>query len=227
MGRMLETLRRLWRERWPDPSRTSLTWWLAAINIGLVLLLGGGLTWSASHRLRELGDAQGKARAQLAATTAREDLRRFGDEALVTARTLAERPTLQRLLAEGRHDALPPVLKSACESGGMDACAVLSGNTVIAVAGPAVDWGQIVTAANEQGATFMALPAVERVPVLGASAALAEPAGMRVFVVRRLDDKLGEQLSTQVGAQIKIIDYRLYTSAAVTAYTPLYSAALV
>jgi signal transduction histidine kinase/HAMP domain-containing protein len=226
MGRLLETLRRLWRNRWPDPSRTSLTWWLAAINIGLVLLLGGGLTWSASHRLRDLGDAQGKARAQLAATTAREDLRRFADEALITARTLAERPTLQRLLAEGRHDALPPVLRSACASGGMDACAVLSGNSVIAVAGPAVDWGQIVTAANEQGATFMALPAIERVPVLGASAALAEPAGMRVFVVRRLDDKLAELLSVQVGAQIKIVDYRLYTSAAVTAYTPLYSAAL-
>jgi signal transduction histidine kinase/HAMP domain-containing protein len=226
MSGMLETLQRLWRNRWPDPSRTSLTWWLAAITVGLVLLLGGGITWSASHRLHELGDVQGKARVQLAATTAREDLRRVGDDALVTARTLAERPVLQRLLAEGQNDALPPVLKSACESGGMDACAVLAGSSVIAVSGPAIDWQQIVTAASEQGATFMALPAIERVPILGASAALAAPAGMRVYVVRRLDDKLAGLLSTQVGAQIKIVDYRLYTSAAVTPFTSLYSAAL-
>jgi signal transduction histidine kinase/HAMP domain-containing protein len=223
---MLEALRRAWRNPWPDPSRASLTWWLAAINVAIVLIVGGGITWSASHRLRDLGDGQGKARALLAATTAREDLRRFADEALVTARTLAERPTLQRLLAEGQNDALPPVLKAACTAGGMDACAVLSGDSVIAVAGPALDWRQIVTAASEQGATFMALPAIERVPVLGAWSAPAEAAAVRVYVVRRLDEPLAALLSRQVGAQIKIIDYRLYTSAPVTAFTPLYSAAL-
>ncbi len=223
---MLERLTNRWRAAWPDPARTSLGWWLVAIHVAIVLLVGGGITWSASAKLHTLADEQGKARVQLAATTAREDLRRFADEALVTARTLSERPTLQRLLAEGRSEALPPVLRSACEASGMDACAVISAASVVAVSGPALDWQQIITASSEQGATFMALPAIERVPVQGAWAAPAAPAGMRVYVVRRLDEHLAALLSHQVGAQVKLIDYRLYTAAPVNAFTPLYSAAL-
>ncbi len=214
------------RAAWPDPARTSLSWWLVAIHVAIVLLVGGGIVWSASSKLHILADEQGKARAQLAATTAREDLRRFADEALVTARTLADRPTLQRLLAEGRSDAVPPVLRSACEASGMDACAVIADTRVVAVSGPALDWREIITASAEQGATFMALPAIERVPVQGAWAAPTAPAGMRVYVVRRLDEELAAVLSHQVGAQVKLIDYRLYNSAPVNAFTLLYSAAL-
>ena len=53
--------------------------------------------------------------------------------------------------------------------------------TVVAVSGPALDWQQIVTAGAEQGATFLALPATEHVPLLGARAALREyhPRGLR------------------------------------------------
>ncbi len=223
---MFERLRTWWRAAWPDPARTSLGWWLVAIHVAIVLLVGGGIVWSASAKLHTLADEQGKARVQLAATTAREDLRRFANEALVTARTLADRPTLQRLLAEGRADAVPPVLRSACEASGMDACAVIADTRVVAVAGPALDWQEIITASTEQGATFMALPAIERVPVQGAWAAPSAPAGMRVYAVRRLDEKLATLLSRQVGAQVKLIDYRLYNSAPVNAYTLLYSAAL-
>jgi signal transduction histidine kinase len=223
---MLERLTAKWRAAWPDPARTSLGWWLVAIHVAIVLLVGGGITWSASAKLHTLADEQGKARVQLAATTAREELRRFADEALVTARTLSDRPTLQRLLAEGRNDAVPPVLRSACEASGMDACAVISDTSVVAVSGPALDWQQIITAGREQGATFMALPAIERVPVQGAWAVPGAPAGMRVYVVRRLDERLAELLSRHAGAQVKLIDYRLYTSAPVNAFTLLYSAAL-
>ncbi|MBV8876237.1 MAG: hypothetical protein JO158_00900, partial [Gammaproteobacteria bacterium] len=49
---MLERLRLLVLSLWPDPARTSLTWWLAAIHLGLVLLVAGGITWSASRMLR-------------------------------------------------------------------------------------------------------------------------------------------------------------------------------
>src|SRR5207247_8201723 len=131
---------------------------------------------------------------------------------------------LQRLTAEGQSDALPPLLRRSCEASGVDACALLSGKSVVAVSGPALDWQQILTASAEQSATFMALPATERVPLLGAHAALGA-AGMSVYVVRRLDQKLGRALSAQVGAEIRLIDYRAYTSGPVTAFTPLYSAA--
>jgi signal transduction histidine kinase len=220
-----ERLARLWNSLWPDPARTSLAWWLVAIHVILVLLVGGGISWSASRVLRDLADEQGKARVQLAATSAREELRRLGEDAQATARALADRPTLQRLLAQGQSEALPPLLSRSCEAGGVDACAVLSGKTVLAVSGPALDWQQIVTAAAEQGATFMALPATSRVPLIGAHAALGDQ-GLAVYVVRRLDEKLARTLSTRVGAEVRLIDYRTYTGSAVSAFTPLYAAAL-
>ncbi|HTL90914.1 MAG TPA: hypothetical protein VL176_01135, partial [Steroidobacteraceae bacterium] len=90
MRALLERLRLLAKSRWPDPARTSLTWWLAAIHLSLVLLVAGGITWSASRMLRELADAQGKARVQLTATSAREELRRMGEDAHAAAQSLAE-----------------------------------------------------------------------------------------------------------------------------------------
>jgi PAS domain-containing protein len=223
---MLARLARLLNTWWPDPARTRLHWWLIAIHVALVLLVGGGITWSASHELRELADAQGKARVQLAAAAAREDLRRLAEDALTAARALAERPALQRLAAEGQGDALPPLLRRSCAAAAVDACAVISGKGVIAVSGPAVDWPQVITASTEQGASFMALPALERVPVLGASAPLAGNAQLRIYVVRRLDERLAATLAHVAGAEVKLIDYRVYTAGTVNAFTPLYSAAL-
>src|SRR6266403_2217730 len=222
---MRARLAHLWSSLWPDPATTSLGWWLVVIHLGLVLLVGGGISGYASGMLHDLADEQGKARVQLAATTAREDLRRMGEDALATARALADSPTLQRLTAEGQSDALPPFLRRSCQGGGVDACAVLSGKSVVAVSGPALDWQKILTASAEQTATFMALPATERVPLLGARAALGG-AGMSVYVVRRLEQKLARALSGQVGAEIRLIDYRAYTSGPLSAFTPLYSAAL-
>ncbi len=222
---MFARLASLLRSLLPDPERTGLGWWLIAIQTAIVLLVGGGIAWYASGMLHQLADEQGKARVQLAATTAREDLRRIGEDAHATARALADRPTLQRLLAEGQNEALPPFLRHWCEVGNVDACAVLSGKSVVAVSGPPLDWQQIVTASAEQGGTFMTLSTTEHVPLLGARATLSD-GGLTVYVVRLLNAKLARTLSEQVGAQINLIDYRAYTGGAVTAFTPLYSAAL-
>ena len=225
MRALLERLRALAKSRWPDPARTSLTWWLAAIHLTLVLLVAGGITWSASRILRELADAQGKARVQLTATSAREELRRMGEDAHAAAQALAERPTLQRLLAEGRSEALSPLLRRACEAANVDACAVLSGKTVVGVSGPALDWQQVVTAGSEQGPTFLALPSTDHVPLLGARAALGDQ-GYLLYVVRRLDAALAQTISGRVGAQVRFVDYRSYLTAPVGPFTPLYAAAL-
>jgi signal transduction histidine kinase/HAMP domain-containing protein len=221
---MLVRLQSAWRSLWPNPARTSLSWWLVAIHLTLVLLVAGGLTLSAHGVLQDLADQQGKARVQLAATIAREDLRRMGEDAQAAARALADRPTLTRLLAEGQSESLSPLLLRSCQASGMDGCAVLSGKSVVAVAGPAIDWQQVATASAEQGATFLALPATERIPLLGARVSLGEQ-GQTVYVVRRLDAKLAAVLSAQVGAEVRLIDYRTYTSGPVSAFTPLYSAA--
>jgi signal transduction histidine kinase len=223
---MLERIKKLWTTLWPDPGKTSLGWWLVAIHVAIVLLVGGGISYSAIGMLRDLADDQGKARVQLAGAMAREDLRRMVEDALTAARVLAERPTLQRLLTQGRTDAIPPILRRFCETGGMDACALFSGTQLTAQSGPALDWEGIVTASAEQGATFMALPANVRLPVLGAYASLGDTEGTRVFVVRLLNEKLAKTLSQRVGLDVKLVDYRSYTNDPVNPFTPLYSAAL-
>jgi signal transduction histidine kinase len=223
---MLERIRQVWARLRPDPAKTSLGWWMVAIHVAIVLLVGGGISFSAIRMLHDLGDDQGKSRVQLAGAMAREDLRRSAEDALTSARALAERPTLQRLLAEGRTDAIAPLLRRSCEAGGIDACALFKGTQLIAQSGPSLDWNGIVTSSTEQGATFLSLPANVRIPVLGAYANLGGVEGARVFVVRLLNEKLERVLSQRVGLEIKLIDYRSFTNDPVNAFTPLYSASL-
>jgi signal transduction histidine kinase len=223
---MLERLQKLWNTLWPEPGKTSLGWWLVAIHVAIVLLVGGGISYSAIGMLRDLADDQGKARVQLAGAMAREDLRRMVEDAGTAARALAEQPTLSRLLSQGRTDAIPPILRRACETAGMDACAIFSGTQLTTESGPPLDWQGIVTDSTEQGATFMALPSNIRVPVLGAYASMGDTEGTRIFVARLLSDKLAHALSQQVGLDVKLIDYRAFTTDPVNDFTPLYSAAL-
>jgi signal transduction histidine kinase len=223
---MLERLKKLWSTLWPDPGKTSLGWWLVAIHVAIVLLVGGGISYSAISMLRDLADDQGKARVQLAGAMAREDLRRMVEDAGTAARVLAEQPTLQRLLSQGRTDAIPPILRRACETAGMDGCSVFTGTQLTTQSGPPLDWQGLVTDSTEQGATFMGLPSNIRTPVLGAYASLGDTEGSRVFVVRLLNDKLARTLTQQVGLEVKLVDYRSFTNDPVNAFTPLYSAAL-
>jgi signal transduction histidine kinase len=223
---MLERIKRLLSTLWPEPGKTSLGWWLVAVHVAIVLLVGGGISYSAIGMLRDLADDQGKARVQLAGAMAREDLRRMVEDAGTAARVLAEQPTLQRLLSQGRTDAIPPILRRSCETGGMDACAIFSGTQLTSQNGPPLDWQGIATDSTEQGATFMALPSNIRLPVLGASASLGDTEGSKVYVVRLLNDKLARSLTQQVGLEVKLVDYRSFTNDPVNAFTPLYSAAL-
>jgi signal transduction histidine kinase len=223
---LLDRLSALWERLQPDPTRTSLAWWMIAIHVAIVLLVGGGISWSAIQMLHDLADEQGKARAQLAAAMAREDLRRIGEDTLTAARALAERPTLQRLVAEGRTDAIPPLLRRACDTAGADACALFTNNQLLAQSGPALEWQGIVTSGSEQGSTFLALPVNVRTPVVGAYASLGENSPTRIFAVRLLDERMGAALSQRVGLEVKLIDYRSFTNDPVGAFTPLYAASL-
>jgi signal transduction histidine kinase len=226
MDSMLERIREIWAKLRPDPAKTSLGWWMVAIHVAIVLLVGGGISYSATRMLHDLADDQGKSRVQLAGAMAREELRRNVEDTLTSARALAERPTLQRLLAEGRTDAISPLLLRSCDSAGIDACALFTGTQLIAQSGPSLDWDAIVTSSTEQGASFLSLPTNVRTPVLGAYANLGDVEGTRIYAVRLLNDKVEKALSQRVGLEIKIIDYRSFTNDPVDAFTPLYSASL-
>ncbi len=226
MMQMLERVRALWQKFWPEPGKTSLGWWLVAVHVAIVLIVGGGISWSAIGMLHDQADDQGKARVQLASAMAREELRRMGEDEVTSLRSLADRPTLQRLLSEGRTDAIPPLLRRSCDAANVDACAVVSGTQIVAQSGPTLDWESIITTSTEQGATFLALPTNVRTPILGSYANLGDPEGTRLYAVLLLNEKLARTLSQRVGLEIQLIDYRSFTNDPVNAYTPLYSAAL-
>jgi len=215
-----------WQRLWPEPGKTTLGWWLVAVHVAIVLIVAGGLSYSAVGMLHDQADEQGKARVQLASAMAREDLRRRGEDEVTALRALADRPTLQRLLSEGRTDAIPPLLRRSCDTANVDACAVVSGTQIVAESGPTLDWESIITSSSEQGSTFLALPTNVRTPVMGAYASLGDTEGTRVYAVLLLNDKLAKALSDRVGVAVKLVDYRSFTNDPVNAYTPLYSAAL-
>lgn len=210
-----------------DTSRASLGSWIAGINVLIVLLVVGGISVSAIGSLRNLADQQGKSRVQLGGAMAREDLRRFGEDVLTQARTVADRPTLQRLLADRQASAIGPYLRRSCNSETIAACAVYEGQTLVAQAGVALPWGQIVDAGTEQGERFLAVPTASPYAVIGASAQVGGATERRLYVARLLDDRMARLLSDRVGLDVRLINYRAFVEARqVDDFTRLHSAGL-
>src|SRR5580700_399755 len=125
---MLERAHQLSQRLRIDPAKTGLGWWLAAMNVAIVLLVVGGISFSALGMLRDLADEQGKGRVQLAGALAREDLRRVGEDAVTAAHVLVDRPTLQRLLSQDDPEPLNLFLRRFCQSEVISACAVFRGS---------------------------------------------------------------------------------------------------
>src|SRR5690349_2042586 len=123
--------------------RNSLGWWLAAINVLIVLVVAAGVSWVAIGLLQRLADGQQRVRVQLAGADARAELARIGEDTLNGARVLAERPTLRRLLQERDLTNLLPVLQRFCTPAGLDACAILEGDVVVTTTSTMVPWTQM------------------------------------------------------------------------------------
>jgi signal transduction histidine kinase len=210
-----------------DTSRASLGVWIAIINVAIVLLLVGGISISAIGSLRDLADQQGKSRVQLAGAMAREDIRRFSEDALRDAKSVADRQTLQRLLADRRSATIGPYLRRSCNSDTIASCAVFEGEQLVAQAGVQLPWDLIATSAAEQGERFMAVPLGSQYALLGASAQVGGATERRVFVARLLDQKMEQTLTDSVGTQIRLINYRLFIEdRKVDDFTRLHSAGL-
>jgi signal transduction histidine kinase len=210
-----------------DTSRATLGVWVAVINVAIVILVVGGISISAIGSLRELADQQGKARVQLAGATAREDLRRFSEDALTQARAVAERQTFQRLLAEGNPATVGPYLRRSCNSEVIAACALIQNGVVIAQAGVQLPWNEIATAEAEQGERFMATPTASRYAILGASTQVPGAVPRRLLVVRLLDERAEQLLTEHVVLPIRLINYRTFVESRETDdFTRLHSAGL-
>jgi hypothetical protein len=133
-----------------DTSRAPLGVWIALINVAIVVLVVGGISISAIGSLQDLANQQGNARVQLAGAMAREDLRRYGEDALTQAKSVADRQTLQRMMADARSASLGLYLRRSCNSDTIVACAVFESGKLVAQAGVSLPWDEIAASAAEQ-----------------------------------------------------------------------------
>jgi signal transduction histidine kinase len=210
-----------------DTSRAPLGVWIALINVAIVVLVVGGISISAIGSLQDLANQQGNARVQLAGAMAREDLRRYGEDALTQAKSVADRQTLQRMMADARSSSLGLYLRRSCNSDTIVACAVFESGKLVAQAGVSLPWDEIAVTAAEQGERFLASPSVGRYALIGASAQIGGATGRRLYVARLLDDRVAQILSDRVGTPIRLINYRTFVEdKRVDDFTRLHSAGL-
>lgn len=195
-----------------DTSRAGLGTWLALINVLIVLLVVAGISVSAIGSLRDLANQQGHVRVQLAGAMAREDLRRYAEDALTQAKSVADRQTLQRLLADHRAAALGPYLRRSCTNETLTACAVFEGTNLVGEAGVPLPWTEIAATTVEQGERFMSVPEAAPYPVLGATAQVGGATGRRLYVARLLDEGMAKELSERAGVAIRLVSYRRFVA---------------
>jgi len=176
---------------------------LVAVAVGAMYVFGVG-------SLRGLAETEAITRVELAATAAREELRQTREDLLTAARILGERPPLQRLLSDPLREPLLPILVRSCTSVALDVCALVRGQEVLAATSNDIEWSRVLTAAAEQGESFLVTGATEDTGVAGAAAAMLEHPGVTVFALRRMDAAFAARLSERVGLDISIVDYQSY-----------------
>ncbi|MEO8444484.1 MAG: ATP-binding protein [Gammaproteobacteria bacterium] len=213
-----------------DPRGLSLGVLLAGINLLLVVIAIGGISWVAVDLLGALADDQGLARVQVAGSSVREEIREMGDDTLLAARTLAERPTLQRLWREQRLRSLEAYLQRICQTGPITGCALTAPGMPPIEAGKALPWDDILNASAEQGERLLLAPTANPDPLVGATASV--PAGSsdapaaRLILIRALDAETAGYLSKRTGMTVRLRNYNTFADEQADQFTPLHTLAL-
>jgi signal transduction histidine kinase/HAMP domain-containing protein len=205
--------------------RVGLASWLGGGSVFVVLLAVAAIAIACGILLNRLVQQQALVRAQLAVATARELLRRAGEDALSDARVLAERPTLQRLLETEPNSGLEPFLRRYSDSTDTDVAAVIRGEAAVAQSGPEVNWAQIATALQEQGERFLIAPK-NGGPIIWGAAAAIPGSEMRAVTLKFTSNAALVSLSRQVGAQLSVTNFATYHAPPDDEMTPLHTQAL-
>ncbi|MGH8230936.1 MAG: ATP-binding protein [Steroidobacteraceae bacterium] len=206
-------------------AQVGLASWLGGGSVFIVLLAVAAIALTCAILLNRLVQQQALVRAQLAVASARELLRRAGEDALSDARVLAERPALQRLIENDASGGLEPFLRRFGETTGTDVTALMRGDTVLAQSGPAMNWPEIATALNEQGERFVIAPK-DGGALLWGAAAPVPGSDVRAVTLRLTDAALLQRLGQQVGAQLRAVNFATYHAPPDDDMTPLHTRAL-
>jgi signal transduction histidine kinase len=212
-------------ERSTSPAQVGLASWLGGGSVFIVLLAVAAIAITCGILLNRLVQQQALVRAQLAVATARELLRRAGEDSLSDARVLAERPTLQRLLESEPNSGLEPFLRRFSETTGTDVTALMRGDSALAQSGPAIDWPEIATALQEQGERFVIAPKDGGALIWGAAAPVPGT-DVRAITLKLTDAALLQKLGLQVGAQLRAVNFATYHAPPDDDMTPLHTRAL-
>lgn len=190
--------------RLPAPG---LTLWLAVATALLVTVAVATVSVAGIRILRDLADAEGLARVELAVSAAREALRQNSDVLRTAAQLLGERPTLGRLFRASNSAALTEYLAQYCAGAALDACAIVDdGETVVSVGDP-VDWTQIIAADPGHEPQVLASDPSLGMTLSTGQAIVRDLSGVSVFAVRRMDPSFASRLSESVGLEVRIVDY--------------------
>ena len=212
-------------ERTHTQPQVGLASWLGGGSVFVVLLAVAAVAIACGILLNRLVQQQALVRAQLAVATARELLRRAGEDSLSDARVLAERPTLQRLLESAPSSGLEPFLRRYSDTTGSDVAALIRGDVAVAQSGPMVSWPEIATALQEQGERFLLAPKSGGEIIWGA-AALVPGTDVRAVILKFTSAATLAALSTQVGAQLSVVNFTTYHAPPDDTMTPLHTQAL-
>jgi signal transduction histidine kinase len=172
---------------------------------GLVLAAILALAFSAVGLLRKQAEQQAISQVRYAGVAAREELRRLSEDTVTTARVLAARQPLQRLIRAGNRPQTELFLRRACTALGLEACAVIVGTNVIASTGKDVVWNETLEASADQGERFMLAPEWQPDGLIGAVGAVPNFVDTRVVALRYLDVDIAQKLSEQAGMPIRLV----------------------
>ena len=200
---------------------------LLALVMGcLVVAVMTGFWWMSAGLLRDQAEEQALGRVRVAGLAARDRIRRASEDGLTAARLLASRPTLKRLVVEGRPEPLVPFLQRFCATSGLDTCAVLQGAQPIAAAGKPLPWGSLLAAAEEQGERLlMSDPAVPD-GLLGSVIAVPDVPDVRVVVARLLNDRFEKEIRVETGEDVRLLRLTNWIDTVDEPMRELHSAAL-
>ncbi len=186
-------------------ARPRLSTVLIALNSGLALAAIAVIALAAVGLLRQLADEQALARVAQAGASARNAIARAGDNALVTARLLRERPTLLRLLRDGDFASLQTFLEQYCQTGLLAGCAVWQNGQRVAASGWDQSWEALYAARPGDDVYFIAASAGQTPFLLAASAVSADPAGAVVMVVLVMDDAFAADIAAEAGLPVSVV----------------------
>ncbi len=176
---------------------------LVLVNAGLIAVAVILVASLAISRVERLAHEQARGRVELAGASALRALSRSGDDVLVTARLLAERPTLRRLLEAEYRAALATFLDRFRTTSGLSGAAVVRDARAWISAGATLDYAGFVAGQGSYPGRFVA--AAEPGLMLGASAAVPELSGFVVVVARALDAEAMRGSSSAGGLPVAVV----------------------